>query len=229
MGSFTKITNFTSLHKAITELYEPGDVYRGLPNSEFELIPKVGRLMKQLSPPEHLQKEKAMFGQFKCEACSRNGKKPSDLTDWEWLALAQHHGLATRLLDWTYNPLVATYFATEKHPEKDGVIHIYRNKFVADVSSSSTPFEDQTIMKVQVPHITQRLTAQHGAFTVHPNPSEEMGMDQIFASITIPKSIKPSLKYTLSMYGIDKKSLFPDIDGLANHMNWKFFEDATCV
>jgi len=80
----------------------------------FELKPSIGRYetLKSRSLFEREQKEKEVLEVFSNHLMTYVNHLPRN--DWESLAIAQHHGLPTRFMDWTTNPLVALYFSARE-------------------------------------------------------------------------------------------------------------------
>jgi hypothetical protein len=85
-------------------------VYRGAPDATWPLLTSLDKLGGTKPPHTKADLEEYILRNFIRYSRPYFGSPP--VNDWEVLVAAQHHGLPTRLLDWTYSPLVAAHFAT---------------------------------------------------------------------------------------------------------------------
>ena len=91
-------------------------IFRGLSDEDYQLKTSLVRL-----GGKYAELENHIIRNFKKYSILENSSR---FSIWNWLTIAQHHGLPTRLLDWTFSPFVALHFATSniERYEKDGVI-----------------------------------------------------------------------------------------------------------
>ena len=190
-------------------------MFRGHSDSSWKLIPTAGR------PPFDEVCDKAVFEAWRRRAIEYVAD--SNLTDWDWLAIAQHHGLATRLLDWSANPLNAAYFVVRKSRDCTAAIYAVRPKF--EISPEQTgPHTYERVARFLPKGITARIGRQHGLFTIQGDPTKPIdefdGYFSGFDTILISQEYRDTLRRELSYYGIHSASLFPDLDGLSEFVNW---------
>ena len=200
----------------------PRPIFRGVSRISYSLKSKVGRL-----PNYSLSREESLLRQFK-ERCILHGSSlplvPAD--DWDWLPLAQHHGLATRLLDWTKSPLAAAFFAVEStHNEEDAAIYAFNPEEIIskefcrkkNISPFNLPPNYPWIVLVPA-HFSPRIAAQEGVFILSRDPRANLKAIKMVRFI-IKREARATLRTELYRMGIHRASLFPDIDNLCRHLN----------
>jgi len=167
-------------------------------------------------------------------------EKPPDIDDdFQWLALMQHHGAPTRLIDFTWSPYVAAFFALERSTS-DGVVWAM-NKARIDIGRPSMDPRlggnfrryflkgDRRFIWMGEPHtMNSRLIAQSGTFAV-PGvldlPVEEIlaneDQSNILAKITLTNPVREVAMRELYRMNITHATLFPDLDGLARSLAYE--------
>ncbi|HMD81243.1 MAG TPA: FRG domain-containing protein [Anaerolineales bacterium] len=112
-------------------------VFRGHANAAWELVPSFVRHANGLSVREALNLEASAQHEFHKQAAFliSYGMIPNygDLTGW--LALMQHHGVPTRLLDWSRSPFVAAYFAVEEEDEVPGAVWVMDSSIIRHLAN----------------------------------------------------------------------------------------------
>jgi FRG domain len=197
-------------------------VFRGQPSDTWELKPSAGR--SQRYDPLF---EERVFRAFKKDARLHLQSQLSESNDWEWLALAQHFGLPTRLLDWTMNPLVACFFALmeEQHADKNAVVYAYPldESKIIDAASWPSPFKIEQVGFLFPSSLAPRISSQRGIFSVHPQPNNPWSPTELDEHrFVIPAEARFTFQRKLFRMGVDAAHIWANLEGVCISLKWQY-------
>lgn len=212
-------------------------VFRGIGDPRFALLPSIGRI-----PNYSLARERSVLAGFRRAVPLH--QPDSGFRDWEYLALAQHHGVPTRLLDWSTNPLVAAYFAVFSLPgtrkvELDGAVVSavpersavacrivatrVRRAQMLDIDRDNDPFSETVVRFLQPRTISSRIGSQSGLFSLHPAPDQswEAPLAKAEHVFEIAGEFRDFFRRRLFYLGIDPLYIMGGLDGLGERAAWQ--------
>jgi hypothetical protein len=238
-----KINSLADYFAVISSTVSGEDVFwfRGHSDVSYSLIPSGLRLSKVSDRVKAYE----LMAEFKRVAVHKLERPPvagSPAEDMEWAQIAQHHGLPTRLLDWTESATTALYFACEKKLDSDGIVFLMNPvslniwSFRDDKLGILDPrthkelinrylFAKPTESKRATPPLavnpvwnTERLIVQRGKFTLHGRKFSLNLNVPTLLGIPILKEAKPQLRSDLQRIGVDEMTLYPELEHSCNHL-----------
>lgn len=210
-------------------------IFRGQASSEWKLESTLERMLKKEKKNGTQEVVDEHLNRFKLSTRGRRGSSPPCIgTENDWWALGQHFGLATPLLDWTFSPFVAAYFAfhqKENENSKYRAVFALQQELIQDKCdelSKVKKFNEPLITFSPMTDENSRLVNQGGLFTKSPlgidiekwvakyYPGYDRG---ILVKILIPNSDRNLALINLNRMNINHSSLFPDLYGSSKHCN----------
>jgi hypothetical protein len=149
-------------------------VFRGLARSGYSNRSSLARL-----GPGFPELERHLIRNFRKYA---HRERPGS-TIWDWLSLAQHHGLPTRLIDWTFSPLVAAHFATASSADEDGVV------WAVDCAAAHESLPDDLRRALEREGATMFTTELLAASAPTLEDLDQLGVGEPFALFFEPPSL----------------------------------------
>lgn len=198
-------------------------MFRGQACKEWPLIPKVGRSDNHRSG-YNLSSEITLLDNFTKSAMIHMQGQHLPSSNLQWMVLAQHHGLPTRLLDWTKSPFVAAFFALQDEDSTHDAA-VYAIDIKREVTSDQwnvDPFLIASVARINPTIVSNRIVAQQGIFTIHPHPDTALTprTGKRFSKYIFPRDLKFQMKTKIVNISVNKHSLFLSLDGLADHLTF---------